>query len=99
MKILFTPTARQQFLNALNYIRKDNPLAAANFRNKAENVIRRLIDFPDSGRTIPEFPEIPFREVIVRPYRFFYRVEGKTVWIVSVWHGTQLPNSPQRVSE
>ena len=95
MKVLFTPTARRQFLSALNYIRRDNPSAAVNFRKKAERVIRRLVDFPDSGRTIPEFPNIPFREVIVRPYRFFYRVEGNKVWIVSVWHGAQLPNPPQ----
>ncbi len=95
MEVLFTPTARRQFLNALTYIRRDNPPAAIHFRKKAERVLRRLVDFPDSGRTIPEFPNIPFREVIVRPYRFFYRVEGNKVWIVSVWHGAQLPNSPQ----
>jgi plasmid stabilization system protein ParE len=38
---------------------------------------------------IPEFPELPHREVIVSPYRFFYRVEGKTVWIVTVFQGAQ----------
>jgi hypothetical protein len=25
----------------------------------------------------------------VSPYRFFYRVEKKTVWILAVWHGAQ----------
>jgi plasmid stabilization system protein ParE len=74
MDILFTPSARRQFLNVIDYIRRDNPRAATNFKNKAESVLRRLVDFPDSGRNIPEFPDIPFREVIVRPYRFFYRV-------------------------
>ena len=49
---------------------------------------------PESGRSIPEFPDLPHREVIVRPYRFFYRVVGKTVWVVAVWHGAQLPASP-----
>jgi hypothetical protein len=24
--------------------------------------------------------------VIVTPSRFFYRIDGKTVWIVAVWH-------------
>ena len=95
MKILFTPSARKQFLDALNYIKKDNPRAAKDFKNKAERILLRLLDFPDSGRKIPEFPEIPFREVIVRPYRFFYRVEGQIVWIASVWHGAQIPESPE----
>ena len=44
---------------------------------------------------IPEFPELPYREVVVPPYRFFYRTEGKTVWIVAVWHGAQLADEPE----
>jgi toxin ParE1/3/4 len=92
--VQFTPTARLQFLSALAYIRQDNPPAAIRFRKKAESVLRRLEKFPDSGRAIPEFPELPYREVIVVPYRFFYRVEGRFVWIVAVWHGAQLPGLP-----
>ncbi len=95
MKVRFTPSARSQFLSALTHIRRDNPLAAVRFRRRAEAVLKRLEKFPDSGRTIPEFPELPHREVIVTPYRFFYRVKGRTVWIVAVWHGAQLPKEPQ----
>ena len=40
---------------------------------------------------MPEFPELPYREVIVTPFRFFYRVKGDIVWIVGVWHSAQLP--------
>lgn len=94
MKILFTPTGRRQFLEALAYILKDNPSAAASFRQKAEEKLSRLKQFPDSGRILPEFQDLPFREVIVKPYRFFYRVKDKTVWIVAVWHGAQLPDEP-----
>ena len=91
MKVQFTPTARLQFLSASAYIRQDNPPAAIRFRKRAGLVLRRLEKFPGSGRVIPEFPELPSREVIVAPYRFFYRVEGRLVWIVAVWHGVQLP--------
>jgi plasmid stabilization system protein ParE len=44
---------------------------------KAESVLRRLEKFPESGRSIPEFPGLSHRKVIVRPYRFLYRVWGK----------------------
>ncbi len=94
MKILFTPTGRRQFLDAIAYIHRDNPPAAAAFRHRAEKKLSRLKEFPDSGRLLPEFPDLPFREVIVNPYRFFYRVKGKTVWIIAVWHGAQLPDEP-----
>lgn len=95
MKVKFTPSARAQFLEGLEYIRKDSPTAARLFREKAEAVLRRLEELPDSGRSIPEFPDLSHREVIVRPYRFFYRVSGKTIWVVAVWHGAQLPEGPR----
>ena len=94
MKVLFTPSGRGQFLAAVAYIYRENPTAAVAFRRKAEKVLSRLRKFPQSGRVLPEFPDLPFREVIVPPYRFFYRVKEKTVWIVAVWHGAQLPEEP-----
>ena len=94
MRIRFTATARAQFLEGLDFIRRDKPSAARNLRRRVEDSLRRLEDHPDSGRRIPEFPDIPHREVVVRPFRFFYRVEKRTVWIVAVWHGAQLPARP-----
>jgi len=94
LKIRFTPSARLQFLEALAYIRRDNPAAARKLRDKAEEALRRLEEYPESGRVIPEFPDFPHREVVVTPYRFFYRVEKETVWIVAVWHGAQKTNDP-----
>lgn len=99
MKIVFTPSARDQFLRALTYIRRDKPSAAVSFRRKAEKILSRLQDSPESGRTLPEFPDSHYREVIVPPYRFFYRVKKNTVWIVAVWHGAQLPGSPETSTE
>ncbi len=95
MKLQFTPSARNQFFSALSFIRRDKPSAAVNFRNKTETILRRLEDLPESGGTIPEFPELPYREVIVSPYRFFYKTKGDIVWIVAVWHGAQLPKKPK----
>ena len=95
MRVRFTPSARSQFLESLEYIRKDKPLAARRFRERAERILRRLEDHPESGRAVPELPDMPHREMIVSPYRFFYRVEKKTVWIVAVWHGAQEVDEPE----
>ena len=94
MKVRFTPSARDQFLSVLAFIRRDNSSAALRFRRRAEKTLKRLEKFPGSGRLLPEFPELPYREVIVAPYRFFYRVDQKTAWIVAVWHGAQIPQKP-----
>ena len=97
MKILFTPSARTQFLSAIEYIRQDKPDAALRFRRRAETILKRLVKFPKSGRVIPEFPDLPHREVIIAPYRFFYRVKGKVIWIVAVWHRAQLAGVPEDI--
>ena len=98
MNVRFTPSARAQFLSAIAYIWRDKPSAAKKFREYSETVLRRLEDFPESGRIIPEFPDLPYREVIVSPYRFFYKIKGEIVWIVAVWHGAQLPEKPSKRS-
>jgi len=95
VKVRFTPSAKAQFLSALAYIRRDKPSAAIRFRDRTEKVLRRLEDLPESGRIVPEFPELPYREVIISPYRFFYRIKGNVVWIVAVWHGAQIPKEPR----
>ena len=94
MTVRFTPAARAQFQATARYIRRDNPGAAGQFRLRAEQVLRRLGQFPNSGRIIPEFPGLRYREVVIAPFRFFYRPEKEVIWIVGVWHGAQIPREP-----
>jgi len=95
--VLFTPTAREQFLAALAYIAADDPAAAGRLRERAGESLSRLADYPESGRVLPEFPDLPFRGVVVSPYRFFYRVKDDGVWVVAAWHSAQIPGDPEDV--
>lgn len=97
MRVRFTPSGRSQFLAAITYLLRESPAAAGAFRQKVEKALLRLRRFPQSGRVLPEFPDLPFREVVITPYRLFYRVKGKTIWLVAVWHGAQLPKQPHEV--
>lgn len=94
MRVRLTPSARVQFLEALAYIRSDSPTAFAGILDRATTSLSRLRDFPESGRIVPEFPDLPYREVLVAPYRIFYRVVDDVVWVVAVWHDRQLPDDP-----
>lgn len=76
MKIVFTPAARDQFLQALAYIRRDKPSAAILFRQRAEKTLLRLRDYSESGRTLPEFSDVHYREVIVTPLSVFLPDQG-----------------------
>jgi len=96
-RVLFTPAAREQFLAALAYVADDDPVAARNLRDRAAASLSRLADYPESGRVLPEFPDLQFREVVVSPYRFFYRVKDDAVWVVAAWHSAQLAGEPKDV--
>ena len=54
----------------------------------------RLVDFPESGRTVPELGTRDVRELIFGTYRVFYRV-GSAVEVLSVRHGSQLIRSDE----
>jgi toxin ParE1/3/4 len=78
-------------LNDLNeiaeYIALDKPSAAKKLVSDVFKSIKRLKDFPESGKKPLELPETNYREVIVGPCRVFYRVEGKMVIILYVMRG------------
>ncbi len=95
MEVLFTPSARVQFLSAVETIRRNNRAAARRFQQEAARALKRLSRLPQSGTVVMEFPDLPYREVYVKPYRFFYRVRDDNVWIVALWHGAQIPDEPE----
>ena len=95
LPVRFTPAADAEFLTVVAHIGADSPSAAVAFKDKALHALSRLGPYPESGRAVPEYPALPFREVIVAPYRFFYQVRVDAVWIVAVRHGAQLVNPPE----
>ncbi len=97
MKVVFTESARDQFSAGIRYVHERNPKAAKRIRDACRKSLTRLERFPMSGRYIPEFPDLPYRELIHPPYRFFYRIDERadTVWVVAVWHDSQLPDEPE----
>lgn len=97
MELKFTPSGRLQFLAAIRAIQRENATAANKFRRQAEKALRRLERFPGAGTVVAEFPDLPYREVYVKPYRFFYKTHNHIVWVVAVWHGARIPEQPDEV--
>jgi toxin ParE1/3/4 len=96
--VRLTPPARAQLLAVVAYINAERPTAARDFRMRVDAALRRLVDFPESGRVIPEFSRLGFREVLVGSYRLFYRVQGDVIWVVGVWHDAQIPDEPSELA-
>jgi toxin ParE1/3/4 len=94
MRVRFTPQAERQYLEALRYLCDRDPEGAATVNRRVEEVIELLREHPFACHAIPEFPDLPHRELPVAPYRLFYRAVDATVWIVAVWHARQRPAMP-----
>lgn len=94
MSTRFTPAAQRQLLHAVEYMADRRPSAARAFLDTLAKRLQELEQFPDTGRHVLEFPELPFREVRVPPYRIFYRTRESGLWVVGVWHDAQLPGEP-----
>ena len=54
--------------------------------------VERLQQFPGSGRSLPEFPNLPYREIIIGNYRIIYKYDSAVneIRIVTVVHGSRL---------
>jgi plasmid stabilization system protein ParE len=97
MTVRYSRPAGRRLAEIVAELRSQNPFAVKGLSKRLGQALRRISAFPLSCPRVPEFPHAPIREFFVLPYRFFYFVDEarKTVWIVSVWHGAQLPAEPR----
>jgi toxin ParE1/3/4 len=72
LTIVWTEPAAEQFAERLDYIGAFNPEAARHLRRKVDASLRRLSEFPEIGRWVPEFGFGLYREILVHPLRILY---------------------------
>jgi toxin ParE1/3/4 len=58
------------------------------------NTAERLVEFPLSGRQVPEAEDNQIREVIVQSYRAVYRVETNRIIMLAAMHGSRDLSNP-----
>jgi len=92
VKIEWSPKSIKNLEEIAEYISQDSPLYAPVFIKKIINSVERLLDFPLSGRIVPEFRTESIREVIFHNYRIVYRIKDNSIEIVLVTHGAKLIN-------
>lgn len=88
---LLAPAARRDVLNALRWIEKDNPSAAANFRVKICEVAELIGRHAFVGAVRPELLPIKYRFVTLTgfPYVTVYDAERSIPLIIRVLHGAR----------
>lgn len=89
MRVEWSNLARDDLDDLVRYISRDSAFYASRFGEKVVLATRRLGNFPESGRMIPEAEDKSLREIIVQAYRVMYRLEVDRVLILAVMHGSR----------
>ena len=89
MRLVWSPLADAQVDDAVAYIAADDPAAALAWLERMLERVRSLVDYPDSGRAVPELQREDVRELIVPPYRILYRRTADAVEIAAIRHGAR----------
>jgi len=90
MKIIWSPLSLERLTEIMDYIFIDNPDACLKWFNEIFNKIDQLIEFPESGRIVPEMNRKNIREIIYKNYRIIYRIELKQILILTIRHFKQI---------
>jgi plasmid stabilization system protein ParE len=89
MKIFWSPRAHQDLHQIADLIAQDKPRAALQWAQKVYKKVSRLKKFPHSGRVVAERGRQDLREIIVGNYRVIYKIIGKSIYILTVFHGAK----------
>ena len=89
MIIIWSELASRDLNSIWEYISGDSQYYAKNYLVGIVNSVDILIDFPVSGRIVPEFRIKNLREIIFENYRIIYKIEKNKIYIVTV-----TPNCP-----
>jgi len=85
MNVLLTISGRWQLRAAVEAILRRDREQASQFRAEVESLLADPRAIERRGAPLPEFTDLPFREVPINGYRFFFRSEGETLWLAGVW--------------
>ncbi len=88
--VYWSQTAKNDLSEIIEYISKDSPPTALKTLESLEKQTNALYHFPKRGRIILELKKhniYKYRELIHSPWRIFYKIEEKKVYILAVIDG------------
>lgn len=89
-RILWAAVAERDLLGIVDFIADDDPGTALGILHKIKGGTAKLNHSPRRGRIVPELLKhgiSRYREILIKPWRVIYRIEEKSVYVVSVIDG------------
>ena len=90
MKLIWSPLAVDRVRDIAEYIALDKSSAAEKWVTDIFDSVGRLVEFPQSGRIVPEIKRSEIREISKGNYRIIYKVKTETILILTVKSYRQL---------
>jgi len=90
MKLRWMPQARADLRAIYEFIAEDSPQNATRMIERLLDRAEGVVDFPRSGRMVPEYHQEDIREIIETPYRIIYRTLENRIDVLTVMHGARL---------
>jgi addiction module RelE/StbE family toxin len=84
LKITWSPLAAEQVRDIASYIALDKPSVAEQWIDKMFDSVEHLIDFPKSGRVVPELQINSIRELVQGNYRVIYKIQDNSISVLTV---------------
>lgn len=88
-KIIWSPSALKDIESIADFIARDSIDQSSLFVLRLIEMTDHLIQFPLSGRIIPEIRNKVCREIIYGSYRIMYKIVKRDIWITGIVHGAQ----------
>lgn len=90
-QVALSPSARRDLREIVRYISFDSPERAVAFGQFLVSNVKRLAEFPELGRCVPELADPSYREIVVRSYRVIYQLDHADcrIDVIRFWHGAR----------
>jgi plasmid stabilization system protein ParE len=89
-EVLWAAVAERDLLRIVKYIAEEDARAAVKILNRIKAGTAKLDHGSERGRVVPEFLKhgiSRYREIVIRPWRVIYRIEGEKVCVLAVIDG------------
>ena len=89
MQIVWSPQSLRDLSSIRDYIAKDSEHYANLTLARLFSAVEQLLNFPQSGRLVPEKDDPEIREIVVGRFRIVYRFRGATVEVATVFQASR----------
>jgi len=89
-RVRWVEVAVRDFEEVVSYIAVDSPTNAERILERIESRAATLETSPARGRVVPELARFgmrAWRELVVKPYRLVYRIQGDMVTVLAPFDG------------